>query len=88
MSKPKNIIIWLTQAVSFAAIGYSLSFYNHVYTISETTNIPQECIAQHNFMVTLLERLNKCEQNLDQFVELSEECGKALIECKENENDN
>lgn len=88
MSKTKNIIIWLAQALSFAAIGYSASFYNHVYTVSEAKNIPQECIAQHNFMITLMERIKKCEQNLDQFVELGEQCGEALIECKEHENDN
>tara|TARA_B100000214_G_scaffold374515_1_gene357527 strand:- start:612 stop:881 length:270 start_codon:yes stop_codon:yes gene_type:complete len=85
MDKTKKIIIWLVQLISFAALGYSASFYNHVYTTSLEKNIPQKCIAQHNFMVSLIDRAKKCEENLDEFVELGEECGKALMECQQGE---
>ena len=79
----KNITMNLLRILVLVATGYAMSYYLHVYTVSEALGIPQKCIAQHNFMITLIGRLQETEQNLDSAVEKLSACADALLSCGE-----
>tara|TARA_B100001250_G_C19697536_1_gene743267 strand:+ start:860 stop:1129 length:270 start_codon:yes stop_codon:yes gene_type:complete len=81
----KNEAPRFLQVFFLVALGYAMSYYLHVYTVSERLGIPQKCIAQHNFMITLIGRLQETEQDLDSVVEKLNECGIALLDCGEEE---